>query len=70
MRKAILTLSGLARTCWSSGVYVVGMLENVQQRNLGDPAASLLGKLHRNRLQGEAEGRQEVGLLHSTKEVR
>jgi hypothetical protein len=58
-----------ARVLRSSGVCVVGMLENVQPRNLGDPAASLKGSLYRNRLQGRGDGQQEVGLLHSTEEV-
>ncbi len=62
-------VSASARTRRSGGVCVVGMLENVQPRNLGDPATSQAGRLYRNRLQGRANGLQEVGLLHTTEEM-
>lgn len=55
----------------SSGVCVVGMLENVQPRNLGDPAVSPSGgRPNRNSLQGLAEEWREVRWFHSTVEVR
>ena len=62
-------MSTLARTWRSSGVCVAGMLEKVQPRNLGDPAIPQRGRLNRNRMQGRADGSQEVGLLHTTEEV-
>ena len=61
----------LARVLQSSGVCVAGMLENVRSRNLGGPAISpVWGKSIQNSAQGWAEGWQEVGLSHSTEEVR
>ena len=63
MRKIV-----MVRRPHSSGVCVVGMHENVQRRNLGDPAPSqeALGKAVRNSLQVQFDTEQEVGLLHST----
>ena len=55
----------------SSGVCVVGMLENVQPRNLGDPAVSpSRGRPVRNSTQGPADEWREVRWSHSTVEVR
>ena len=55
----------------SSGVCVVGMLENVQPRNLGDPAFSPpRGRPFRNSMQGLVEEWWEVRWSHSTGEVR
>gem|GEM_PF-4356987 len=63
----------LVRLSCSNGVCVVGMYENVQLRNLGDPFSSMLftshGKYWRNRSQANIKGSKEVRLLHSTEEI-
>lgn len=63
-------LNANVRLILSSGVCVVGMHENTQQRNLGDPICSLRGRSMRNNLQVYFDSRWEVRWLHSTEEVR
>jgi hypothetical protein len=53
----------------SSGVCVVGMYENTQPRNLGDPDHSQLGKFIQSCLREYADDEQEVRWLHSTEEA-
>lgn len=53
----------------SSGVCVVGMYENTQPRNLGDPDHSLLGKLIQSCLREYADDEQEVRWFHITEEA-
>lgn len=62
-------LNTIVRLMHSSGVCVVGMHENTQPRNLGDPAHSPLGKHNQSCLQDDADGEQEVRWLHSTEEA-
>ena len=62
----------LVRLYSSSGVCVVGMYENAQQRNLGDPTSPKwsIGRSARNGVQVLIQKTLEVGLFHSLEEVR
>ena len=53
----------------SSGVCVVGMHENTQPRNLGDPECPLRGNYIQSCLQEYNDGNQEVRWLHTTEEA-
>jgi hypothetical protein len=59
----------MARATDSIGVCVACMRENVELRNLGDPACPRKGREHRNGMQGALDDVQEVRSLHSTWEV-
>jgi hypothetical protein len=53
----------------SSGVCVVGMYENTQPRNLGDPDCSLRGNYIQSYLREYNDDDQEVRWLHITEEA-
>lgn len=60
----------MVRVFTSGGVCVTGMSENVQLGNPGDPASSLVGRLFRYSTKEKVKEMWEVGLPHSTAEVR
>ena len=71
-RQYVFSCTDMVRLFHFNGGCVVGMYEIVQSRNLGDPTFSKMdvGMLVRNGMQALAEEKLEVGLLHSTREVR